>query len=171
MEEELDIRQIMRLLLRRWKLIAVIVILAVLASAAFTHYTYVPRYKTTYTLIVMIRTEQVRYDQIYDVRLSRDMVETIERFATSRLVLDEVIEQVGHELGYGALRENIEIEQYAGAEFLEIAVTDTDPARAVGTTNELAAVLVDQLVDYMEVNNVRLVDAAATAELIPPEPS
>ncbi len=169
MEEELDIRQVVQILTKRWKLIALIVILAVVSSAAYTHYTYVPKHKTTSTLIVMLRTDYARGDQqIYDVRLSREIVETIERFAQSRLVLDEVTDRLGYERDYERLLESIEINQYADTEILEITVTERDPVRAQDTANALAMVLVDKLVDYMQVNNVRLVDSADEAVLIPP---
>ena len=143
----------------RWKLIAAIVLLAVLASAAYTYYTYVPRYRTTASLIVMIGGT-LRDDQIHDVRLSRDFVKTIERFAQSRLVLDAVTERLGSGQAYEYLKENVEIEQYEETEIVEVSVTDTDPARARDTANTLADVLVEMLVSYLDVNNVRLVDAA-----------
>lgn len=143
----------------RWKLIAAIVLLAVLASAAYTYYTYVPRYRTTASLIVMIGGT-LRDDQIHDVRLSRDFVKTIERFAQSRLVLDAVTERLGHSRTYESLKGSVEIEQYGGTEIVEVSVTDVDPARARDTANTLADVLVEMLVSYLDVNNVRLVDAA-----------
>jgi len=131
--------------------------------------TYVPEYKTSATLIAMIREgriDELREEIVYDVGLSRQMVETFEELARSRMILEVVLGNLnltggsGGGMSYEGLKDKIEVNQVRETEILEIIVTDTVPTRAYMVANEVADVFIDKAMEIMDVNNIYLVDAA-----------
>lgn len=168
MEEELDLRELIQVLRVRWKIIAVAVLVGLAGAGIFTFVTYEPEYETSATLIAMIREgriDELREEIVYDVGLSRQMVETFEELARSRMILEVVLGNLNLSGGsggmsYESLKDKIEVSQVRETEILEIIVTDTVPTRAYMVANEVADVFIDKAMEIMDVNNIYLVDAA-----------
>ena len=58
---------------------------------------------------------------------------------TSRSVLEEVIDNLGLDMGYGALKGNVSINNPDETRILQITVTNPDPQLAKELADELAA--------------------------------
>ena len=75
MEQELDLYQIWQVLLKRWKLIVLIPVIAAILSGLYTTLFITPQYTATTTLMV---TRPVEASQITtgDIQVSRQLVAT-----------------------------------------------------------------------------------------------
>jgi non-specific protein-tyrosine kinase len=100
----------------------------------------------TYTAAAIVRVAQassgsIAYaDYMYADRLTNTYVQIL----TSRPVLEEVARRLDLAISAGALARQMKVEALPNTELLRITVEDTDPARARGVADTLAALLVEQ---------------------------
>lgn len=171
MEQELDLYAIGQVFLKRWRLIIIIPLLAVLISAIVSLFIITPLYVASTTLMVVKPTEtgQIIYA---DIQVSRQLVATYREIARSRRVLDGVVAALNLPYGIGTLRDNVDVASVRDTEIITINVTDPDPQAAADVANEVARAFMRQIVEIMQVENVSLIDRAVkpTAPVSPRVP-
>ena len=79
---------------------------------------------------------------------------------TSRSVLEEVLDNLGLDMGYGALKGNVSINNPSETRILQITVTNPDPQLAKELADELAAVSSEYIGDKMEVVPPKIIEKA-----------
>jgi polysaccharide biosynthesis transport protein len=161
MEQELDLRALWKVFVKRWKLILFLPLLALLISAIVSLYVITPQYSASTTLMITrpVDTGQILYQ---DIQVSRQLVQTYREIARSRRVLEIVIANRSLPYGVAQLREQVEVESVRDTELITVMVTDPDPVAASRIANEVAVVFMEQITEIMQIENVSVVDQAVT---------
>ncbi|NLY39795.1 MAG: capsular biosynthesis protein [Firmicutes bacterium] len=159
-EQELDLLALWQVFVKRWKLIVLIPLLALLISAFISLFILTPQYEASTTLMVIKppETGQIVYQ---DIQVSRQLVATYREIARSRRVLEGVVDNLSLPYGTGKLREKVDVVAVRDTEIITINVTDPDPALAAAIANEVADAFMKEVVAIMKVENVSLIDQAA----------
>ena len=159
MEQELDLYAIWQVLVKRWKLLVIIPLIAVLISAVVSMFIITPQYTATTTLMVTRPAEagQILYQ---DIQVSRQLVATYREIVHSRRVLEDVITNEELPFSVQQLREKVDVESVRDTELIKVDVTDQDPVLAREIANEVAEVFMEKIIDIMQVENVSVVDEA-----------
>jgi capsular polysaccharide biosynthesis protein len=160
-EQEIELREIIAVLINRWKIILALFILAVLASAYSSYYRTPSVYQASTTLLVGKPVEGSQV-VIQDVQLNRQMVSTYEEIARSTTVATAVIEELNLRMSPGELKSKVSVSQVGNTEIISISVTDSSPDRAAFLANGVANVFIVQLSRIMHVDNISIIDAATT---------
>jgi len=161
LEEELDLYAIWQIIVKRWKLIVLLPVLATLASFLIYSHLSTPLYSSSTTMMVRGFDNA---SQIYmeDINISRQLVPTYREIIRSRRVLEAVIANSSMPYSAAQLRGKVDVQAVGNTELISIMVTDPDPVLARDIANELATTFMDQIVEIMQVENVSIIDQAVT---------
>lgn len=159
MEQEIEIREIMAIIAKRWWLLLLLLILAVSTSGIVSFFVLTPMYEASTTLLVGKPTEgaQIIYQ---DIQLNRQLVKTYGEIATSSTVANDIIDQLNLRLTTNELRSKIEVRQRGDTEIIEISVRDESPEHAAFLANGVARVFMDHVAKIMKTDNVSIIDTA-----------
>jgi uncharacterized protein involved in exopolysaccharide biosynthesis len=151
MEDEIDLRRYLEVLIRRWKWIAALALIAALVMAAISFFVLKPTYEATALVLVTNPRYQLRFDPRLET-LSE--IETNSKvfpsLAKSDDLLWEVLEALNPPLPekqgtLQALRGKINASAGSDPSLLQLTVQDGDPAQAAQIANTWA----EQYVDYV----------------------
>lgn len=144
------------------------VILAVMAIIIYDLGFKKPLY-STYTTVVLVKDTNDSEDTINqsDVALNQKLVSTYREIIKSRLVLDQVINNLRLNYTVDQISKKINIQALADTEILKIIVTDGTPSTATLIANEIASVFDKEIKQIYKINNVSIIDKA----LVPVVPS
>lgn len=158
MTDEIDLRQIFAVLRRRIWMILLVPLMAALTAAALSLYILHPTYSASTTLWV-IKQETATLD--YNTLLTnRNLVKTYAEVAKSRAVMDEVVQKLALPFTVEEMQKKLSVTPVRDTEIIQISITDGDPARAATIADSVAASFMDQLANYIKLENVRVVDRA-----------
>ncbi len=157
--QEIDIRDIFRILRKRIKILIILPLLAVMISALVSYLYLTPVYKASTTL--MLWKDYAGGEVVYqDILFNRQLVNTYQELAKSRLVAQETIDRLRMTLTPTELSKKIEVSLVKDTEMISISVTDDSPERAAIIANVVAEVFRDQLPEMIRMENVKVVDQA-----------
>lgn len=168
--EEISIRDLIRMFLRRWWILLLCTLAAGSAAYVLTHYYITPMYSAYTTLYVGKNADQVGI-QTADLYLGATLIQDYREIAKSKLVAYEVIKQLGYEkMSAGAMAGKIKVTQKTDTRVIQISVNDPDPQKAMDITNTVAEVFKSKVVEIMQVENVQIIDKAELP-LVPVSPN
>ena len=159
MEQEIEIREIMAIIAKRWWLLLLLLVLAVTTSAIVSFFVLTPVYEASTTLLVGKPTEGAQII-LPDIQLNRQLVRTYAEIAKSSIVANDIITQLNLSLTTGQLKEKIEVRQVGDTEIISISVRDESPEHAVFLANGVARVFMDHVAQIMKTDNVSIIDPA-----------
>ncbi len=165
MEDTIELRELLDIMFNRKKMIAIIVVLALLMGVGYTMFLITPIYKSDTTLMVNSSKGISAGDiaasfDLGSLNLSQKLVVTYGEIVKSRIVLEQVINRLGLDMSYEGLLRKTTAQQVGSTEILRISVTDTDPERAALIANTIADVFVKEVMRILKVNNVETIDNA-----------
>lgn len=158
--EEIELRELFYILVKRLWLIALITILCVITSGIISFYVLEPEYQTFTTLIVgkpKNYNDEIEYN---DVLLNQKLVSTYGEIVKSRTVSNEVINNLGLSITLEQLKQRVSVTSVKDTQIIKIQVTDGDPQLAASIANELATVFTKHVIRIMKIDNVQTIDAA-----------
>lgn len=164
--EEISLRELF-FMLRKWLLlIIVLAILAVAASGAVSYYILDKQYQTFTTLMVGKPKDYQSENKLEmsDLLLNQRLVSTYGEIIKSRVVSDQVIENLELPTSFNTFRNKVSVNLVKDTEIIKIQVTDTDPELATTIANETARVFMDSVKTIMHVENVQIIDKAQVPE-------
>ena len=159
MEEEISLVEIGQTLLKRWKLLFFLPIMAAAIAYGVSTYFYTPEYVSSSTLIVMPFTETLEDGGVvrHDVASTRQVVQSCKELTLSMESMQRVIGELNLPFTAGSLRSKIEIDV---ADVTTVRVTDTSPQRAYEITTHVTTVLMEFITDVARLENVQLLNPA-----------
>ena len=172
MKEELELREIFLIIRKRWKLLVLIPLLAVLVGGLYTNYFVEPTYKSSTTLMVLHSGEPLdpeglgpQFRSSADLRMSRDLVKTYGEIVKSRRVAERAILAADPSIGmsHQELMRKIEVGLVSDTELIHITVSDTDPVMAAFWANTVTEAFIAEVVNIMHIENVNILDNAIPA--------
>lgn len=159
-QEEIDLRDILDILKKQWRMIALITLVAVLISAIVSLFILSPVYEATSTILVGRNQGSYSTDLNADITLSQKLVNTYGEIIKTSAVLDPVIHNLDLELTSDELSKKISVAPVGDTELIEITVQDRYPIEASDISNEISEVFSDQIQDIMKVDNVSVIEEA-----------
>lgn len=159
-EEEIDLREILLVLRKNWRFIALITILAILISGIVSFFILQPLYEASSTILVGRKGEDSQTDY-QDILFSQKLVTTYGEIIKTSSVLDQVIENQGLNLSVEGLSKKINVSPVKDTEIIRIKVTDQSAFTASNIANEISKVFSLQIQDIMNVDNVSILEMAS----------
>lgn len=137
-EMQIDLIELFYALKKRAVLLAAALLLGGVLAGVYTKLMITPMYSTTATLLVL--SKETTLTSIADLQLGAQLTSDYKVLITSRPVLEEVIDNLGLDMSWGALKSSVTINNPDSTRLLEITVKNADPERAAQIANELSEV-------------------------------
>lgn len=159
---ELNLQELLLAYLRRWKLIALCVILACAIALGITAFGITPMYQAGATIYVNNNrvTENKDYLSSADLSASIHLVKGYLILAKSDAVLEKAVAKLGEEYTVEELRSAISVEQIDDTVIFALYVTHSDPEEAARIANALAEVIPVEGPSVIEGTSARVIDKA-----------
>ena len=160
--EEISLQELFFILRKRLALIIALFIVAIVVAGVVSYYILKPEYQTFTTLMVGKPKDYQSENKIEynDLIINQRLVSTYGELIKSRVVTDQVIENLALDLSYNTFRNKVSVNLVKDTEIIKIQVTDNNPILAATIANEIATVFIDSVKDIMKVENVQVIDIA-----------
>ena len=148
-EMQIDLRELLFALKKRILIIFAGFLGGAAVAAAYTQLMVTPLYSSTAKLLVL--PKETTLTSLADLQLGSQLASDYSVLLTSRPVLQETVDNLDLNTGYGTLRSMISVVNPTDTRILEVTVTNPDPEMAKTIVNELADVSADYIGEQMEV--------------------
>ncbi|MED3550865.1 YveK family protein [Cytobacillus praedii] len=163
MEETVSIKDIMKIMLKRWKLIILITLLFTSITGVISFYFITPIYNASTQLLVNQRNSENQLD-FTRLQSNVELINTYRLIIKSPIILDKVIEELKLEQSEGELYESINVKSFEGSQIILIEVENSSPDRAVEIANSIASNFQQEIKNIMSVDNVSILTKAKSKE-------
>ncbi len=163
MEEEISLVEIGQTLLKRWKLLLFLPLIAAALAYGISIYTFTPEYRSSATLIVLPFTEHLEDGDVvrHDVASTRQVVQSCKELTLSMDSMQRIIADLNLPFEPGTLRGKIDIDV---GDVTTVTVTDSVPEQAYRIANHVTGVLMEFITDVARLENVQLLNPAQVSE-------
>lgn len=170
-EQTISLIQIMSILRKYLKMIAVSAVLFLLAAACVTFFVMTPKYEATTEILVNRKlSPENQGAQLQQVQADVQMISTYKDIITSPTVLSTVNQTVRDEPGYpgsmAAIKGALSISNKANSQVFSLTATATNANTAAAIANETAEVFKARVVKIMSGNNVSIVSQAVPSDQV-----
>ncbi len=148
-EIEIDLLEIFLIIKEKFLLITAIGLLVSCLGCAFTAFLMPPVYTSKSSILVL--TKETTLASLADLQMGSQLTNDYEVLITSRPVLETVIENLGLDMEYEDLKEDITIGNPTDTRILEVSVDNPSPEACKDIVNELTRVASAFIGDKMEV--------------------
>lgn len=157
-EMEIDLVEVFHLFLKRWWLIIGCGILCAAAAFGFTKTLVTPQYEATSMIYILSKTTSI--SSAIDLQLGKQLTVDFQTLATSRTVVERVIDDLKLDTTYEELVKQITVTNPTGSQILEIAVLDPDPQMACDISNAMSDATAERVAEVMITDKPSTVDDA-----------
>lgn len=160
--EEINIKDFLNVLKKKSILMAIIAILASTLVFVYSSYVKVPMYETYTTLVLTKSQESDTTTTITqnDIVLNQKLVYTYSELIKSKLVLNQVIDNLNLDYKVSELSKMIHVDAIENTEILKISVESDDAKETSKIANNIAKVFSKEVTNIYEINNVSIIDKA-----------
>ena len=161
MEETVDLREYFGILKKRFWIVALITIIAVVVSGVISFFMLNPVYEAKSTLIVNTEkneeTQMITGDQF---NVTQKLAVTYGEIIKSRSVLDDVIKNLKLDDKYGDLVKHVTVSPVKDTQIISISVQDTNKEKARDIANEIPKVFKKEAKRITKANDIQVIDKA-----------
>ena len=161
MEETVDLREYFGIVKKRFWIVALITIIAVVVSGVISFFMLNPVYEAKSTLIVNTEkneeTQMITGDQF---NVTQKLAVTYGEIIKSRSVLDDVIKNLKLDDEYGDLVNNVSVSPVKDTQIISISVQDTNKEKARDIANEIPKVFKKEAKRITKANDIQVIDKA-----------
>ena len=161
MEETVDLREYFGIVKKRFWIVALITIIAVVVSGVISFFMLNPVYEAKSTLIVNTEkneeTQMITGDQF---NVTQKLAVTYGEIIKSRSVLDDVIKNLKLDDKYGYLVNNVNVSPVKDNQIISISVQDTNKEKARDIANEIPKVFKKEAKRITKANDIQVIDKA-----------
>ena len=165
MEETIDLREYFAIIKKRFWIIAIITVVAMVVSGVISFFVLSPVYEAKTTLIVNTEkseeTQMITGDQF---SVSQKLAVTYGEIIKSRAVLESVISNLKLDSEYEDLVEKITVSPVKDTQIISISVQDTNPKKARDIANEIPKVFEKEVKRITKANDIQVIDKAILPE-------
>lgn len=160
--EEIDIKDFLGYLK---KFIIPMIVVAFLATGGSILYNLVfktPMYKTSTTIVLAQKADEKGSASVTlnDINLSQKLVSTYSEIVKSKLVLEQVINDLGLDTSVEKLSKHVTVAAVEDTEIIKITIEDGNRIAAAQIANKIADVFTKEIVNIYQLNNVSVIDVA-----------
>ena len=163
--EELDLKELIAIFMKKKLLIILVVIIFALIGAIYTLKFITPMYEST-TSLVLVQTGAENVADISnsitttDITLNSKLVNNYKEIAESKNVAGAVIQKLGLDMSIETLQNSISVTSISDTELIEITVEHTDPNMACTIAKEVAVTFMERVNEVYSLSNVYVLDEA-----------
>lgn len=169
-EIEIDLGRLMWSLLRKWKTIVLATILGASIALSYTVYMITPLYKASSMIYILNQTTSVT--SLTDLQMGTQLAQDFEILATSRPVVEAVIEELNLDTTYEGLLATIDVTNIDDSRMIQLTVTNANPYLAADISNSLAEALRTRVAEIMDTDKpTKVEDAVVPSNPISPSKS
>ena len=165
MEETIDLREYFAIIKKRFWIIAIITVVAMVVSGVISFFMLSPVYESKSTLIVNTEkneeTQMITGDQF---SVTQKLAVTYGEIIKSRAVLESVISNLKLDSEYEDLVEKITVSPVKDTQIISISVQDTNPKKARDIANEIPKVFEKEVKRITKANDIQVIDKAILPE-------
>ena len=162
--EELDLKELFSIFWSKKVSIILIVLIFITLGVIYTIGFTIPKYTSSTTLLLAGSEspagETTNSITTTDVTLNSKLVSTYSVLVRSKDVLNQVISNLGMDISWEDLKNNVSVSTVEDTEVIEISITTTDAADSAKIANETAKVFSEKVSEIYNINNVHVVDEA-----------
>lgn len=151
-EIEIDLSGLFHAIIKKLWVVIICALLGAGIVGAYTKFLVTPTYVSSskiYTVGTSKNKEQYN-SELTDLQVGSQLVQDYQELATSRPVVQKVIDKLGLNESYEELKNVITVANVGNeSRFLEISVKDSDPKKACDISNGLAKEIQEQAVNVM----------------------
>ena len=161
MEETIDLREYFSIIKKRFWIIALITVVAMVVSGVISFFMLSSVYEAKSTLIVNTEksqeTQMITGDQF---TVTQKLAVTYGEIIKSRAVLEDVISNLKLDSEYEDLVEKITVSPVQDTQIISISVQDTNPKKARDIANEIPKVFEKEVKRITKANDIQVIDKA-----------
>ena len=160
--EEIDLKDFLSYLKKFVIAMVVVAIVAVGGTYFYDTQVKTPLY-TTYTKILLIKNQEEEQNAnatLNDINVNQKLAATYSEFVKSRLVLQQVIDDLNLDTTVEKLAKNVSVTNVTDTQVLKISVTDANPERARDIADKVTSVFAKEITSITGLDNVRPYEAA-----------
>ena len=161
MEETVDLREYFGIVKKRFWIVALITIIAVVVIGVISFFMLNPVYEAKSTLIVNTEkneeTQMITGDQF---NVTQKLAVTYGEIIKSRSVLDDVIKNLKLDDEYGDLVKSVTVSPVKDTQIISISVQDTNKEKARDIANEIPKVFKKEAKRITKANDIQVIDKA-----------
>ncbi len=164
--EEIDLKELISMFMKRKILIILVVIIFALIGAIYTIKFITPTYQST-TRLLLVQTgeksnvyENTGSITTSDITLNSKLVNNYKEISVSDAVLAKVIQNLNLDIDYQDLKDMTSVKVTTDTEILELTVEYTDPEMACNIAKEMANVFIETVNHYYKLDNLNVLDEA-----------
>ncbi|PAL14218.1 YveK family protein [Peribacillus simplex] len=163
MEETISIKDILKTLKKRWKLIMLLTLIAALISGSISYFLLTPVYQSSTQILVNQKQSENQLDSI-QIKSNIDMINTYSVIIKSPAILEKVIDELELNQSVDQLSQKITINSQQNSQVFSLTVQDSNPAKAVEIANTVSSIFQKEIKDIMKVDNVSILAKAEIKE-------
>ena len=166
--EEINLKDFWEYYKRYLAFVIIVVVLAVSLMIGYDTLLKVPKYSTS-TTVLLVKDEESGTGSISqnDITINQKLVSTYSQIIKSRLVLEQVIDNLNLKYSYEQLSSEVSVQTVDDTEILKITVTDKSAGKAALIANEISSIFEKEVKQIYNMNNVSVIDVA----IVPVNPS
>ena len=161
MEETVDLREYFGIVKKRFWIVALITIIAVVVSGVISFFMLNPVYEAKSTLIVNTEkneeTQMITGDQF---NVTQKLAVTYGEIIKSRTVLEDVIKNLKLNDEYEDLVKSVTVSPVQDTQIISISVQDTNKEKARDIANEIPKVFKKEAKRITKANDIQVIDKA-----------
>ncbi len=161
-EIEIDLVELFHVLLRKAVVIILVAVVGAGAMFAYTKFLVTPQYTAKSSLFILSKTTSVT--SLADIQLSNYLTADFQVLATSRPVIEEVIDTLELDYTYEELVAILTVNNPADSRVLELIIEHPNPEKAAEIANEMADVVADRVASVMVTDKPTNVERAVVAK-------
>jgi capsular polysaccharide biosynthesis protein len=161
-EVEIDLMQIIKVLLRKWYLIGAVTALVAVLAGLYAYIMLDDVYTAESSMIVQVTDTG---DSTYtDLTTSQRLVATYTEIVESNKALNELRDTLNLTQTNSQLKDMISVSSTTNSIIVRLSVETTSPTLARDIANEIVTIVQELADDYEGLENVEVLDVAATPE-------
>lgn len=174
MEETISLKELLETLRKRFLLIVLITITAVLVSGVLSYFVLTPIYQASTQILVNQKQTDQNFYNTNDVQTNIQLINTYNVIIKSPAILEKVASELNAGLTASQINNEITVSSQTNSQVINMAVNDPNPVRAAKIANTTADVFKAQIAKIMSVDNVTILAKATASDHqapIKPKPS
>jgi capsular polysaccharide biosynthesis protein len=159
----MELQEYLNILKKRWLLLAVVPLIAILISGGVSYFIIKPTYEADISVIIQKQDSAVSVNTAMnynEILMYQKLVKTYSELAKSRTVAEHAVEALGIDMKPDVLRAMIAVAPKGDTEFLTITVRSNDAVQAMEIANQLAKSLKEVSTTIKKSDNVQILDPA-----------
>lgn len=168
MEESINLRQLFRIIKKRFWLIALLTIITATISGVISFFVLTPVYEARTQILVNQAKSKEQFYNSSELQTNVQLIQTYNDIIKSPAILGEVTKQLNLDMTPKQLSNQIQVTNSQDSQVAHIVVQDTNARLAVKIANTTAAVFKKEVPKIMSIDNVSILAKAELDESLSP---